>query len=130
MGNLGEKLQKVHSKVNTKLGKQDGPITFKKNTPASQAAFGKPYNSPVVTTLEITAGIGVTFAQAWQEKTGGRIQAGDLILTIPGDLVAAAWLTDSHILYQGFKLDIQSKAPKEIFGGVPVQWVVTARKVG
>jgi|SRR5882672_3755142 len=124
---LGLKLQKVHKKVNIKLGVQDGAIIFRKRTVTEAANFGKPYTSAPATDVTITAGIKVERVKSYETDGGGTIQVGDLKLTIPANLITETQLTDAEVIYNNQSYSIITRFPTEIYSGVAVQWRVIAR---
>lgn len=125
---LGEKLQTVYQKVNTKLGTQDGTVVFRKVTETPAAEFGVRHSSTSNSNVTITDGIKISRLKAYDLDRAGMLQIGDLKLEVPGNLITEAQLTDAKIIYGGLTWGILKKTPKEILGGVVTAWIVLARE--
>lgn len=124
---LGEKLQVVHKKVNTKLGTQDGTVVFRKRAVTPSGTFGKPYSSSTNSDVTVAAGIKIERVKAWETDSGGTMQVGDLKLTIPANLVTETQLNGAEVIYNSQTYSIVNRFPTEIYSGVAVQWRVIAR---
>jgi hypothetical protein len=124
---LGTKLQSAYTKVNTKLGTQDGDIVIRKKTTVPAAEFGRPNGTPTTTNVTITAGVKVGRVKAYEVVPSGELRLDDLKLIIPANLVTETQLDKAQIVYGGKTYSVVSKSPTEIYGGVPVQWKVIGR---
>lgn len=124
---LGQKLQAVSQKVNTKLGTQDGTIVIRKRTVTENAKFGRAYTAGTNSDVSLTAGVKVERVRAFETDAAGTIQVDDLKLTIPGNLVTETQFTDAFIVYAGRNWQIVSRAPVVIYSGVVAEWRVIAR---
>ena len=129
---LGTKLQAVHSKVNTKLGTQDGTIVFRKHTLTQPTTFGKAYSANTNSDVTITAGVKVSRVKAYEVDKTGTLALNDVKFIVPGGLLSEDQLKAEkdkpvEIVYGSKTYGIVSYAPTEIISGVPVNWLVYAR---
>lgn len=128
MSNLGTKLQGVHKKVNTRLGTQDAKLVFRRKTLTDGTEFGLPYADVDNSDVTIQEGAIIQRVKSHEADAYGTLRVGDLKLKIPAGLITEAQLTDAQIIYSGATYSIISRQPTEIFGGVPVNWVIIARQ--
>lgn len=125
---LGTKLQSVHQKVNTKLGRQDATITVRTRTRTEASTFGLPYASNTASDVSITTGARVDYVKAWEVDASLTLRVGDLKLYIPASLLTSAQLSKAEILHGSDVYSILKFQPTEIVSGVAVQWLIYARK--
>lgn len=127
---LGEKLQAVKAKVNTRLGKQDGPVTFRLILPGVKlhAMHDVDFSSD---DLIVTEGLALALLSSLRYNQPGTLQSGDLILSIPGGLVADDRIKNEalQILYGGKVYTPLERTPR-IVGGVIIEWRLVSRASG
>ena len=130
MTSLGEKLQTVHQRVNTKLGTQDSSVVFKTPVVTKSEEFGRAYESVEPSELSLPQGVKIRKIKAKETDRAGTIKVDDLKVTIPGSLITEAVLKNKNtvLTYNSDDYAIKSFAPTDIISGVVVQWVVIARK--
>lgn len=125
---LGQKLQTTAERVNKKLGKQGGSITFRIITevPGLHAL-----DSPTITNTDtvVADGISVSWVNIRQLDKGGQLEVGDLRLIVPGHLVAEATLRTRglYVIYKSQTFSVIQANPTKLISGVPVKWEVLAR---
>lgn len=127
MATLGDKLQKVHARVNKKLGSQLSPVVFRKPNVTAASDFGNNYASTSNTDVTISAGAQVSFVNAKQTDALGTARVGDLRVRIPGHLITEAQIAGSDVLYGGLTYAIINYYPVQTYSAVVVNWEVIAR---
>lgn len=125
---LGTKLQSAYSKVYSKLGTQEGSLVFAAQSRTQPAEIGRPYQASTTTSVTINSGCSVQRVKARAVTGLGTLQAGDLIVRVPCNLLGEAQLAGSKLDYGGVRHGVLNWQPTEIYGGVPVQWEIHARK--
>lgn len=127
---LGTKLQTVSQKVNTKMGLQDADVTFRIASKAARANIGE---TRTVTNddLVISSGLKIRTISDFQIKAPGQMEAGDLSIEIPGNLITEARLKDEacEILYKSERWSIYRVTPAKFVSGVAVKWRVLAKRI-
>jgi len=124
---LGAKLQSAYSKVYGKLGTQQGPLVFAAQARTQPVELGRPYTATTTTSTTIATGASVRWVLKRRVSSSGTLQAGDLTLKVPCQLLPEAQLQGSKLTYQGKVYTIVDYGPTEIYGGIPVQWDILAR---
>jgi hypothetical protein len=128
---LGEKLQSVAEKVNTKLGTQTGPITFRIESRAAGDNLAAPYEDVENNDLTITEGIREGRVGSFRVGgSDGNLRLGDLILIIPGNLVTRERLEACKIIHSNKVHSILNFRPLKVISGVATKWEVLARLEG
>lgn len=133
---LGEKVQAAFSKVNAKLGTQEGSIVFTKSTKNRAGNdFGQGFTTSN-SSVTITSG---ARAQRVSEYTAansqGLLQEDDLILIIPGNKFSAeSEIQAAKVTYKGDTYSVVRHNPYGIDGSPPIlsgvitNWRIVARK--
>lgn len=126
----GQKLQAAAAKVNAKLGMQDGPIIFRLITIGERAHVAA---APTVTNddLTISTGIKLSYVEDRHVQVPGQMEAGDLRLEIPGNLIEESRIKNPklEIVYKNDRWSPYRALPTKFISGVPVKWLVLAKMV-
>lgn len=131
---LGTKLQAVHSKVNKKLGRQGGPIIFRKVT-TTETTIGRPVVE-VNTDIQIDDGCRVSTLTVYQIGSSGKRKVGDLRMIVPANKITRDQIKGAFIVYNSERytiVDFNSanvEGTPPILSDVVVNWEVIARLEG
>lgn len=125
---LGTKLQKVHLKVNKKLGFQDASITFRKSTKVAPDRFGQSYQSVSNSDITITGGVKIYPMTARDLDAAGVFKINDLVLIVPGSILTESQIDGSTVIYKSKDYSIINASPVDIVSGVAVNWKIVLRQ--
>lgn len=124
---LGEKLQAAAEKVYTKLGTQEGIITFRRFEGQESDVFGLPHQNVNVEEVAIAEGCKVDRVKAFEANEGAGLRMGDLKLFVPGHLLTEDQLNGGVVDYLDKRHIILNYRANAVFSSVVVEWVVYAR---
>lgn len=124
---LGEKLQRVSQKVNTKLGMQDGPVIIRRTVKTQPSKIGQNYTGETNQDITLDTGIAISWVKSYETDSAGTVLVGDLKLSIPVNLLTKEQLDGAVVVYDSQVYSIISDNFDKILGGVGVNWLIVAR---
>lgn len=124
---LGEKLQRVSQKVNTKLGMQDGPVIIRRTIKTQPSKIGQNYTGETSQEITLDTGIAISWVKSYETDSAGTVLVGDLKLSVPVNLLTKEQLDGAVVVYDSQVYSIISDNFDKILGGVGVNWLIVAR---